>query len=760
VKRLLGYGTGLASTTLLAIAAQPVLATTMITGIQVIPTDTGAQIVLQTADGGTPQVFAVNQGNTLRADIVRTQLQLPEGDRFVQQDPAPGIAAIALTPLDGNSVRLTVDGSGRIPTGTVGTSSNGGIIIDVATQSAGAAAPQANTPVPADIETVPSDEPPLIPPEQPATVAQAVDDPDSADGEAPVDPAAPAPDVLVPNPQVVIDGVPVEAPTIQEAPPLLPAAVPPPVGDIAVSETRPSFGAIDLGTTERVPRLVLRDAPSREVLNLLARAAGLNLVFIDAGGGEGEEATAGSGEGPPITLDIENESVQDVFNSVLRVTGLQANRVGRTIYVGPNLPNSARNIILRSLRLNQIDAPQASNFLVGLGAERAVSREREVTTVSALDVEQGLQEAAVETVTEEVIQTDRADFEDSIPIFRGLQVIAEERTNSVTLVGSPELVELATAQLVRLDLRRRQVAINLKVIDVDLNALDASGTSFSFSAGNSDLIQSGGVGVFNFGNGTNRNPATAQNLPNSAPITPQTAGTFEQETDLELGIANIIEFPANQIFNILGDFIFQLQATVQEGNAKILTDPTLIVQEGQTASVELTQDVPVDVSSDVVTGDGGIVTTTEVVFEQAGLILQIDVDRIDDNGFVTLSVAPSITSPTDTFTINTAGASNTVFLLNNRQLQSGSVRVRDGQTLVLSGIIQETDRSSVSKIPILGDIPILGSLFRSTVNETTRQELIVLLTPQILDDSDQSPFGYSYTPSEEVQEILERTQQR
>jgi type IV pilus assembly protein PilQ len=492
VKRLLGYGSCLASTTLLAIAAQPVMAaSTMITGVEIVPTDGGAQIVLATAEGDTPQVFAVNQGNTLRADIVRTQLQLPEGDRFVQQNPVPGITEIALVPLDGNSVRLMVSGSGSAPTSVVGTSASGGVIIDVATNGGGSPAPQASTPVPTELETVPSDEPVLIPVEQPETVAQ-------AETEAPAEaatPAAPQPDVLVPNPQVVIDGVPVDAPAVQTAPPFLPQAVAPPVGDIAVSETIPSFGAVDLGTTERVPRLVLRDAPSREVLNLLARAAGLNLVFIDAGGGEGDGASAGSGEGPPITLDIENESVQDVFNSVLRVTGLQANRVGRTIYVGTNLPNSARNIVMRTLRLNQIDAPQASNFLVGLGAERAVSREREVTTVTAIDVTEGLQETEAQTTTEEVLRRARADFEDSIPIFRGLQVIAEERTNSITLVGSPEMVQLATAQLVRLDLRRRQVAINLKVIDVDLNAIDAFGTSFSFSAGDVDLIQSGGVGV-------------------------------------------------------------------------------------------------------------------------------------------------------------------------------------------------------------------------------------------------------------------------
>ena len=186
MKRLLGYGSCLAGSTLLALVAQPALATTtMITGIQVIPTDGGAQIVLETEAGDVPQVFAVNQGNTLRADIVRTQLQLADGGPFTQQDPAPGIASITLNPLDGNSVRLTVDGSDRIPMGTVGSSTNGGIIIDVAAQPEGAA-PQASTPVPDELETVPGvpeatvpDTLETTPGTTDATVAQA--EPDTAE---------------------------------------------------------------------------------------------------------------------------------------------------------------------------------------------------------------------------------------------------------------------------------------------------------------------------------------------------------------------------------------------------------------------------------------------------------------------------------------------------------------------------------------------------------------------------------------------------
>ncbi|MEM1292126.1 MAG: AMIN domain-containing protein [Cyanobacteria bacterium P01_H01_bin.162] len=740
MKRLLGYGSCLAGSTLLALVAQPALATTtMITGIQVIPTDGGAQIVLETEAGDVPQVFAVNQGNTLRADIVRTQLQLADGGPFTQQDPAPGIASITLNPLDGNSVRLTVDGSDRIPMGTVGSSTNGGIIIDVAAQPEGAA-PQASTPVPDELETVPGVPEATVPdtlettPGTPdATVAQA-----EPETEPLPDPTAPQPDVLVPNPQVVIDGVPVPAPEVQAAPPFLPSAVAPPVGDIAVSEVVPNFGEINLGTAERVPRLVLRDAPSREVLNLLARAADLNLVFIDANGEETDDAAA-TGEGPPITLDIENESVQSVFNSVLRVTGLQANRVGRTIYVGPSLPISAQNVSMRTLRLNQVDASVASNFLVGLGAESAISRERLVTAVNAVSVEEGVPDITEsQTTTEERIENQRVEYADSNPIFRGLVVVAEERTNSITLVGSPAVVELATAQLVRLDLRRRQVAINVKVIDIDLNALDAFGTSFSFATGDLAVGVVGGVGSTNFGGET---PGGTTAVPSAAP--------FGSVDLFRGGVPGIID-----------DFLFQVFATVQEGNGKILTDPTLIVQEGQVASVQLTEEVVTDFDVTQEVDDGGNVSQTITVeTEPAGLILQVDVDRIDDNGFVTLSVAPSISAPSGIETFSFTGVSNAfVTLLAERQLSSGQVRVRDGQTLVLSGIIQETERTTVSKVPILGDLPLLGALFRSTVDETSRQELVVLLTPEILDDSDQSAFGYTYTPSDEVQELLERSQ--
>ena len=96
-------------------------------------------------------------------------------------------------------------------------------------------------------------------------------------------------------------------------------------------------------------------------------------------------------------------------------------------------------------------------------------------------------------------------------------------------------------------------------------------------------------------------------------------------------------------------------------------------------------------------------------------------------------------------------------MLSERSLSSGLIRLRDGQTLILSGIIQDSDRSTASKVPILGDIPILGALFRRTIRVNQRSEVVVLLTPRIIDDSERSSsMGYNYTPSPDVRQLLER----
>ena len=719
-------------------AVQPTLAAPVqVTGVQVSPTASGMDVRLQTQSGANPQVFAVNRGDRWTADITNSQLRLPNGgSSFSQNNPAPGISQVTVVPLDANNVRVTVVGNNTSPIGQVTRPEQGGLVLSVNPAALRPAAPIA-VPAPESSRAIAQVPAPIVPPNR--------------SPGPPLPLGAPGP--LIPNPAVTVDS------GLPGVPPNLPRAIAPPVGDNATSQTNAAPSTINLGTSERIPRLVLRDAPAREVLSLLARAAGLNIAYIDAANGlpgqpqQTPTTTPGAAasEGPRITLDVENESVQDVFNNVLRISGLEANREGRTIFISTRLPNSARNVIVRSVRLNQVPVTNAVLYLVTLGAESAVTRERQVTSVAAVPVAQlsgggGTAITQSQTTTESRIENQRVNYVDSVPILRGIVANGDERTNTITLTGDPRKVEIALSQLTLLDLRRRQVVVNVRVIDVNLQALDLFSTSFSFGVNNSQFVNTGGAALLNFGR---RVPGSGINTP----LLNNFGGNIPN---------SVVPGTGASTTNFVNSFFLQLQAAVTSGNAKILTDPTLVVQEGQTASVNLTQEVVTNFTQQITAaGNGGLSTVTTTVEKgRAGLILGVKVDRIDDNGFIGLSVAPSISQPEGFFPVNVSGVINNITLLSERRLESGQIRLRDGQTLVLSGIIQDQDRTLVSKVPILGDIPLLGALFRRTERQNQRREVIVLVTPRILDDGDRSTFGYSYTPTPETQQFLNNSNDR
>jgi type IV pilus assembly protein PilQ len=570
-------------------------------------------------------------------------------------------------------------------------------------------------------------------------------------------------------------------------------------------------------------------------LALLARSAGLNVAFTGGAAGQAGLPPGVPGAGGPqqtISLDLENESVQDVFNYVLQISGLQANRVGRTILVGPQLPDTARNLVSRTLRLNQVLVGQAVGFLISQGAEQ-----QQITTQTTLTVVgEGAAAQRIQNTTTSVQRIAPQDVQgQGVPggqgptgalVLRGLSVSPDERLNAVTLIGEPRRVEIATALLTQLDLRRRQVAVNVRVVDVNLSGIDAFNSSFSFGIGDSFFVNDGGAVSFNYGGF--RPPTTGQvntsivspviipnpfanatifqdpnvpfnipglggrtvilNQPGQNPVQVIPGGSasvaggqpFITLTDpLRPGITGVtqgsdtiitynadgtstatagtpgtVTFGLPSLFQYPKRLLTALQAQIQSGNAKILTDPTLVVQEGQTATVQLTQEVFGGIELRTQT-DPTTNLTTQVrapIIKNAGLTLQINVLRIDDNGFVTLTVNPIVSAP--------GGTANTpdgiITLVQDRRLESGQIRLRDAQTLILSGIIQETDQTTVTKTPILGDIPILGALFRRTNRTNQRQEVIVLLTPQIVQDSDNSSFGYNYSPGREARQILQR----
>ncbi|AUC60228.1 type IVa pilus secretin PilQ [Cyanobacterium sp. HL-69] len=667
-------------------------------------------------------------------------------------------------------------------------------------------------------------------------------------------------EVLFPNPDVRIDGQPVRPTNIEAAPPFQQRAVAPPTGDISVSNTDISTQNVNLGTTAVVPRLVLRDAPLDEVLKILARAAGLSIMFDYSKAQEQGEGASILRE--LITIDLEGERVQDIFNNLLKLNRLEAYRQGNTIFVGESLPYSVNDTISRTLRVNQANAGTLAAQLALAGAT--------VQEVSEIFQEERNAEGVLigRTVTGREIRPlsaadNQANQGTPLPL-RRLSATVDERTNAITLTGTPDQVRIASNLILQSDVRLRQVAVNVRIVDVQLDQGTSFGSSFSFGVDNTGIVQDGGTGVINFGTrdqnvssedfrigpdgnlipgfdesiiiteGFTRDLAQTltESLANDLTSTnnddlnrtfqdtiDRTLGQFgnntafnrDQAEDLQRALVNnlartITESNVNndttnitdnisrnvvrtlqglpigsprsgrispfgsdfnpaqpgvgaattpgRNFNLPQAFLAQIRSSISSGNAKILTDPTLVVQESQTGSVSLVENVVTSVLTEVDV-ESGVRTVTPVI-EPAGLNLSVQVDRIDDNGFISLLVNPSISAPGNPQIFDSGGgASNVITPLVERSVSSGLIRLRDGQTLILSGIIQDAERVQVSKIPILGDLPLIGSLFRSTFTDKTRSEVIVMLTPQILNDSEgYSGMGYQYTPSAETGQIL------
>jgi type IV pilus assembly protein PilQ len=346
------------------------------------------------------------------------------------------------------------------------------------------------------------------------------------------------------------------------------------------------------------------------------------------------------------------------------------------------------------------------------------------------------------------------------------------------------------------------VVVNVKVIDVNLLNTDRFNSSFSFGFNDGFFVQDNGAAVLNFGN---MNPPTSSTVsrpgafaqpivplnnvfsgegtPELAPffdvqdapfsnittrgsrVNPDTGrvdtyarpnfGRFNNPFQPGATDRTLQNFALPGLFQYPQRFLMTLQASIQTGNAKILTDPSLVVQEGQQATVKLTEKVleSVETKVDPLSGE----RTTVPVLADAGLTLAVNVDQVDDNGFISLSVSPTIASPGSPIQFNSGGLTiNTLTPLIRRELTSGLIRLRDGQSLILSGIIQEKQQSSETKVPILGDIPILGALFRSRTNSNSRSEVIILLTPKIIEDSATSTLGINYQPGQDAAEVLQR----
>jgi type IV pilus assembly protein PilQ len=533
--------------------------------------------------------------------------------------------------------------------------------------------------------------------------------------------------------------------------------------------------------------MTMQNAPARTVLMSLSRMGGYGFVYVNADSSSNQSGSADLSVPAPqakdsdrkVSISFSQENYAKAVNSVLLAAGLQGKVEGSTLLAGPDvLGKSFGAQLSKVIRLNQVSANSAADYLANLGAQ--VKKTNEVRTSVSSGQSQSNAVAGGQSTSTTVSSTTtkvEAYGANSGPLV-GVFVTTDPRLSTITLVGSPALVTVAETYLRQLDLRQRQVALSVKILDVTLDNDSAISNSFAFRYGNNFIVNDQGKLVGAFGSFV-PNPG----LPSDPPTSP----TFYAPglSAPLLGVLQApplpnpgLQFPRNNFY----DFV---QASIESQSTKLIASPTLILSENQeelkggaetAATLQtaggsgggsssgsggstfgvatigrpranesfLTVGEQVITNYEVTSGTQGNGNSCQPLFGIAGLTFGARVSKIDDNGFVTFSLSPQVSATTKQQNVPGCGPIN---ILAIRRLDTGSARVRDGQTLILTGVISDADSQAVAKWPILGDIPLVGQFFRDSTGSRRKRELVILVTPRIIDDTQGGSWGYGYQPS-------------
>ncbi|MDB5906753.1 MAG: secretin, partial [Massilia sp.] len=346
-----------------------------------------------------------------------------------------------------------------------------------------------------------------------------------------------------------------------------------------------------------------------------------------------------------------------------------------------------------------------------------IAPREELLTKEKLELEQRAQIADLEPLRSEIFQLNYQKAESFRTVFgldggggadsknrvlskRGSAII-DARTNQLFVTDTASKIEDIRKLILKTDIASKQVLIEARLVEASDSFSRNLGAKLGFSN-----VRGGG----NYIGGTTTAAATTTtdltstqfvNLPAAA------IGTVPPAT-----VAfSLFSAAANRFLNL------ELSALEADGKGKIISSPRVVTEDKMVAVIEQGIELPYQVA----TSSGA----TSITFKKANLRLEVT-PQITPDGNVVLEVEVNKDSKGD---VTPAG-----FAINSQHVKT-KVRVENGGTVVLGGIYQQSESSTDSKVPLLGDLPLVGYLFKTTGRETSKTELLVFLTPKIVADS-------------------------
>jgi type IV pilus assembly protein PilQ len=388
-----------------------------------------------------------------------------------------------------------------------------------------------------------------------------------------------------------------------------------------------------------------------------------------------------------ITLDAEDAPLPSVLKILAEkgdlniITGAGATTIGRlTIHMKDVPLDQAVNLVVRA---------------AGLAYER-IGNSILVANPQALKEETGLSSYVVD-----LKYADAVDVKDALKsIASDIQV--DKGGNRLVVVTSPRVISQIEEIVNVLDVPARQVLLEARILEVSTGDVMQLGIDW-------DKLNSQGFVIVEGGSGTAKQNAVPDSLPFFSSIS---------------GGKNLWS-PRPMARQALA-WQSAVDLMIREGKARLLASPKIATLNGREASILIGSRIPFVVTGTVFAG-GGAAPVQRIEKEEVGIKLRIT-PLINADGYITTQITPEVSSVVDY-----KGTNSDLPVIATRQA-STTVRLKDGNSVIIGGLLSEDKTTNITKVPLLGDIPVLGFLFQHRSTSTVKRDLVIEVTPHILPD--------------------------
>ena len=413
----------------------------------------------------------------------------------------------------------------------------------------------------------------------------------------------------------------------------------------------------------------------RALLQIIADVAGVNMVVSDSVSGD-------------IALRLQNVPYDQALDIILRTKGLGKRQDGNVILVAPLQELAAREKA-------ELEARQQNDQLAPLRSELIQVNYAKADTMAAL-----LSSGDTNLLSE-----------------RG-RVSVDQRTNTLLVQDTREKLAEVRQLVQRLDIPVRQVLIESRIVIANTDFTKEIGTRFGVSA----VAGNGDNGLISTTGSAEGNDTAVQDFTDGTPGFPVQLGALQDRFNVSLPVAGAA---GSFALAVLGsDYLVDLELTAlqAEGRGEVTSAPRVITANAKEASISQGVEIPFQEAS----SSGA----TAISFKDAVLELNVTPQITPDERIIM-----DLAIKSDTVGAQVANVlGGTIPSIDTRKINT-QVLVDNGETVVLGGIYEQTTNQLVTKVPLQGDIPLIGSVFRNKRNVSTKRELLIFITPRIISES-------------------------